>query len=313
MISVCIPVRNDPVEANATIRSVRETAGGQVELIILDDGSDIPLKIDDPDVVFRRINGRAGVGPARHICATMASQYHLFFLDSHMRLPQGWYEKAIAKLESNPDTLWSCSCAVLNENQMDLSKATSIQHGASINFFGPHKKKPQEMQVLEPNWLSAPQHPPDGGEIQCVLGAAYLMPRSLFFRVGGMRMLRDWGVSDIYLSLKVWLAGGECRLARDIVCGHQFRKATSYRSKTANILHNKIMLAMTMFPEDAAKFIVEKLREQVRPETDFKIALNVVREQQPQIEVERAFNDVVFERDLDWFLQKFNLPRFWEG
>jgi len=311
MISVCMTVRNDQEEANATIKSIRDTCGDAVELICVDDGSDKPLKLDDKNVVFRTVHGRAGVGPARHIAATMASRKHLLIIDAHMRFEPGWYEKALERLESSDDTLWGCTCVHLNAENMQMKPENRFYNGATLNFFGPNKNRPNLMQFIEPVWIPQAQHPKNNDVIPCVLGAAYFMPRSLFFKIGGMRMLRHWGSSEPYLSLKVWLAGGECRQMTDVRIGHQFRTATTYTYKISASLYNKLMIAATLFPEDATKFIVEKMRQHAMPAQDFKIAMDLFRNDQSNIEVERVFAERVFTRSLEEFLERFGMPRFW--
>ncbi len=313
MISVLIPTRNDQEECNATIHSIRETAGDRPEVVVLDDGSAVPLTIEDKNVVFKRIHGRAGVGAARHICATMASRENLLIIDSHMRFEPGWHEKACERLKSSPNTLWSCTCVVLTPEQMEISKAVKFKNGASINFFGRNRnpKKAHEMQFIEPVWLPLEHRIEDGGELPCVLGAAYFLPRKLFFQVGGSRMLKQWGSAEPSLSLKVWLSGGDCRLMRDVRIGHQFREKAHFTSKRAALLFNKIMLATTLFPEPAAKFIVDKMREHVPEKNDLQIALKMAMAEQSHIEVERAFHEAVFTRSLEEYLERFGQKRFW--
>ena len=311
MISVCITCRYDQEETNATIRSIRETAGDLPEVVVLDDGSDQPLLLDDKNVVFRTVHGRAGVGPARHIAATMASRKHLLIIDAHMRFEPGWYERALERLESSDDTLWGCTCVHLNAENMQMKPESKTYNGATLNFFGPNKNKPHLMQFIEPVWIPKERHPANNDVIPCVLGAAYFMPRSLFFKIGGMRMLRHWGSSEPYLSLKVWLAGGECRQMTDVRIGHQFRTATTYTYKIAATLYNKLMIAATLFPEDATAFMVAKMRQHALPAQDFKIAMDLFRNDQSNIEIERVFAERVFTRSLEEYLERFGMPRFW--
>lgn len=311
MLSIIVTVRDDQEEANATLKSIRDTCGDEVETIFIDDGSDQPLTLDYPVDVFRRVSGRCGVGGARHLGALLASRENLLVIDSHMRFESGWLPKALAKMKDRPKTVWSCTCVGLNKENMDMAKATKFYNGATILFYGKNANRPDEMQFVEPKWEPADRYK-DGEEIPCVLGASYFMHRDFFFQIGGSNLLRGWGSWESHFSLKAYLAGGECRIMRDVRIGHCFRSATTFTTKKADLLFNKLAVAMTLFPEPASKFIVDRLTEyHASNPLDLNIAKNMMRAEQRHIESTRAFNEAVFVRDLEWYLEKFGQPRFW--
>jgi hypothetical protein len=166
------------------------------------------------------------------------------------------------------------------------------------------------MQFIEAKWLTEPLS--DGAELPCLLGGAYLMRRDWFFQIGGTKLLAQWGSAEPHLSLKSWLAGGDCRLMKSVRVGHQFRDATNYKSKNAALLFNKIAIATTVFPEEAAKFIVDRLTAYYADNpTDLNIAKQMARAEQRHLECERAFNEQVFMHDLNWYLEKFGQKKFW--
>lgn len=311
MLSVVLTCRNDQEEANATLKSIRDTAGDAVETVVVDDGSDVPLTLDHPVDVLRRVSGRCGVGGARHLGALLASRENLLVIDSHMRFEPGWLPKALAKMKDRPKTVWSCTCVGLSKENMDMAKATKFYNGASVLFYGPNSNKPGEMQFVEPKWSPVDRYK-DGEEIPCILGAAYFVPRAFFFQIGGSNLLRGWGSWESHFSLKTYLAGGECRIMRDVRIGHCFRSATTFTTKRADLLYNKLAVAMTVFPEPAAKFIADKLTEyHAKSPVDLNIAKQIVRSEQRYIESTRAFNEQIFVRNLDWYLTRFGQPLFW--
>jgi glycosyltransferase involved in cell wall biosynthesis len=310
MISIVIPVRNDQEEANATIASIRATAGNEPEIVVIDDGSDKPLTLDHDDIVFRRVEGRCGVGGSRHLGSILSSRENILLLDSHCRFEPGWYEEACRRIKDYPQTIWTTTCVGLNAANMDIATSNKFYNGATLNLFGENHNKPEDMQFIEAKWVPGSFYK-DGDEIACLLGGAYFMRRDFFFKIGGSKMLNQWGSSEPHLSLKAWLAGGDCRLMKTVRIGHQFRTATTYTSKRASLLFNKMMIAMTLFPEEAAEFIVRKLEQHTKPTSDLMIAKNLIKGEQRHIECDRAYNQAVFTRDLDWYLEKFKLPRFW--
>ena len=207
MISVIIPCREDAEECAATIRSVRDTAP-EAEVIVIDDGSQVPLAVPG-GVVLRRVYGRAGVAASRHIGATLASNPYLFFLDAHCRLESGWYEHAVERMKSTERTLYCATCLGLTPGNMDIRRPDREYNGASLQFVGKDTAT-GEMQFFEGKWL--PNKIEDNAEMQCVMGACYLIHRRFFFEIGGLRMLHSWGSDEPFLSLKAWMEIGRAHV-----------------------------------------------------------------------------------------------------
>ena len=308
MISIVMTVRNDQDEANKTIQSVRETAGDRVEIVVIDDGSDVPLVLSDGNVTFYRVHGRCGVGPARHLGATLATRPWLLIIDAHMRFEPGWLEIAESRIKDAGNTLYCGTCLGLDRGNMEIKRPNSTYSGASIRFVGPDEKT-GKMQFLEAKWLRGKIE--DNEEIPCVLGACYFIPRSFFFQIGGLRMLSGWGNDEEFLSLKAWMAGGSVRLLKPVRIGHQFRTATTYTTKTAALLRNKVMIATTLFPEAAARRFVELMNLHTQPLGEMQLALKIVKDEQPHIECERAMYQAVFVRTFEEWLERWTVPRFW--
>lgn len=308
MISIVMTVRNDQDEANRTIKSIRDTAGDRVEIVVIDDGSDVPLVLDDQRVAFYRVHGRCGVGPARHLGATIASRPWLLIIDAHMRFEAGWLEIAEARLKEHDRTLFCGTCVGLDRGNMEMSRPNSVYSGAFIRFVGPDEST-GKMQFLEAKWIRSAVA--DNEEIPCVLGACYFIQRSFFFQIGGLRMLTGWGNDEEFLSLKTWLAGGSVRLLKPVRIGHQFRTATTYTTKTAAILRNKLMIAATIFPQPAAERFADLMRLHTQPPGEIALAIQLAKNDQPQIECERAMYNAVFGRSFEGWLDRWTVPRFW--
>jgi len=67
--SIIIPVLNDNEELNLTVESIRKTSPDNVEIIVIDDSSDVPATVKDSRVKLFRFNERRGAGQARHFGA----------------------------------------------------------------------------------------------------------------------------------------------------------------------------------------------------------------------------------------------------
>lgn len=307
MISIIIPCREDAAECAATIQSICDTAGDKAEIIVIDDGSKVPLTVPD-GVLLRRVYGRAGVAASRHIGAVLASNPYLFFLDAHCRLEPGWYEAAVERLESSERTLYCATCLGLTASNMDISRPDRIYNGASLQFVGTDSAT-NEMQFFEGKWLPGPLE--DNAEMQCVMGACYLMPRRFFFEIGGLRLLHSWGSDEPFLSLKAWLAGGSVRYLKPVRVGHQFRKATTYRSKRSALFFNKLACAAALFPDAALQHFSSLMNLHCKPSADLRIAREWLAQEQRHIEVERVLGEAVFTRNLEEWLERWGVPKFW--
>lgn len=121
-LSIIIPVLNDHKEVNATIASIRATAGWQPEIIVIDDCSSPPVILEDKDAILIRNPQRVGAGGSRHIGALQAKGEYLLLLDSHMRFEPGWYEKAIARIAGRDNVVHCGSCMGLDAMDMEIEE-----------------------------------------------------------------------------------------------------------------------------------------------------------------------------------------------
>jgi len=86
LFSICIPVRNDPVNLKRCLSGLSNNDLSDCEILICDDGSTPPLSADnlqDPGVSFTLIR-QVGQGPsaARNHMARLARGTYLFFIDA---------------------------------------------------------------------------------------------------------------------------------------------------------------------------------------------------------------------------------------
>jgi len=94
-LSIVIPVLNDNEEANLTIESIRATSPNDVEIIVVDDCSDTPVKLTDSHAKLIRREQRMGAGNSKHLGVELAKSKHVLLIDSHMRFANDWYEQAM--------------------------------------------------------------------------------------------------------------------------------------------------------------------------------------------------------------------------
>jgi glycosyltransferase involved in cell wall biosynthesis len=300
-LSIVFGSHDEFEETQKTISSIRATSGSEVEIVCVDDSSQVPLSLQDKSCVLIRNETRAGVGPSRHIGVTHATGDFVLLTDCHMRFVSGWYDALMSHVERRETTLFCGSCVALSPTQMDINRATEVYHGASINFYGPDKHHPEKNQVLEGVWLKDREG--DDYPIPCCMGASYAMSREWFFHIGGLRMLRQWGGDEVLLSLKTWLAGGEVRMFKGLRVGHQFREKSHYVSQQWCLIYNAMMIALTCLPLDKAY----RLNRLHQGSTELLVAKQRIEEDSGIIWAERAYLESIRTRSFDWYLKYFGL------
>jgi glycosyltransferase involved in cell wall biosynthesis len=300
-ISVVFPTFNEPLEAIETVKSIRATAGTAVEIVCVDDGDDPPPFANEHGVKYHKTQRRIGSGPARHLAAMLATGTHIVQCDTHVRFAGGWYEALTLHCFDRPHTVHCAKMLALESGAMEFSQHKGAYHGATWCFSGVEGNKPK---IFESVWK--PMEQGDDYELPAVMGSTYCYPRDFYLKLSPHRFLRSFGQEEESLSLKTWLAGGDCRILKDFVIGHKFRtkrERVPYDIPTQSIIYNKIFLIMTCLPTRYQ----EKLIARFPQNTDLRAATALIRNDSHLIEIEREHNEQIFVRSFDWLLQKFGL------
>lgn len=304
-LSVVFPHVNEIDEANATIRSIRETAGNSVEIVVVDDASaNRPTIFGADKVIFNK--ERCGTGPSRHIGAEAATGTHILITDCHMRFKPDWLERftEATRLDILGNNVYCGTCIQLDDDNMDLKKANGSYHGATFNFFGHDKRKPGIIQILESVWLNKKDEP--CYETPSLMGACYFMRRDWYLNLAPHRYLRIWGSEETALALKTWLSGGAVYQVNSIRIGHKFRKNPKklpFSLRVKDVIYNKLFIAFTCLPEEYANALMKKFPR----DTDFNLAYQAIRENWSLIATEQARNRNLFNTSFESLLNRWGL------
>lgn len=294
-LGVVIPVLNDNEEIVETVKSIRATSPeAEVEVIVIDDQSTIPVS-SIPGAIVRRTDRRIGPGAARHMGVEMAQAPYILLLDSHMRFEPGWYEKAMSRIVGRPKTMHNAACLGLDANCMDLAKHKGAYLGADLVF------EDSQHRIFEGVWTN--DKGGDDYELSCVMGANYFIPRDFFLHIGGLAGNRMWGSEEPFLSLKVWLAGGEIRLMREVRIGHKFRNTAPYATPVLFMSYNKLRFMYITLPPALFEYLAKKLEGQ----DGYWEAQAQFEKDKAEIEAERADFQRKAIRSVEWLCEKFNI------
>lgn len=119
--------------------------------------------------------------------------------------------------------------------------------------------------LTEPYWTSIQFHDPKQTPtlpIVCVLGAGYACSKKYWQYLKGLDGLVYYGSDEPYISMKVWMEGGSCKLLNDIVIGHIYRAngRIPYKTEMKFWLYNRLLIVELLFPEQLKKKLLAKVK-----------------------------------------------------
>lgn len=204
MITVIIPTIND-VNLTRTIQNVSENAKGDVEFIIVADGGTAPSIVGVTCIIHAETLGRRiSINKA----ARIANGSHLFILDAHCSMTEGWDEKLLEACEDNTIVV----CAIQDMMPDTWKFRAGVYNHVYLNT-----------EYTEKWWHKAEQ---SIEEMMCFTGCAWLIPKNYFWALDGYdESLGKYGWDGPEWSLKVWLNDeypGRVLLRSDVICGHIF-------------------------------------------------------------------------------------------
>lgn len=252
-LTIIIPFLNEKEEVANTVKSIRKySTNNHVDIILINDASDDGFDYEEVSKKYGTqyiLNkNRIGVAASRDLGVMRSNTPFVMLLDAHMRFYNDlWVDRIINELNSDPKTLLCCQTrglAIL-ENEVIENIERPISFGASIDIY-------DERHFFEHHWLLSQKEKDidlDTICIPCVLGAAYACTKKYWLYLKGLEGLMYYGNDESYISIKVWLEGGRCKLLKDIIVGHIYRDFPPYKIENAPRLYNRLLIAELLLPE----------------------------------------------------------------
>lgn len=248
-LTTCISFLNEGEEIVNTVKSIRDTVGNAVDIVVVNDAStdgyDYEHALKPFNVYYvvnkYRIGSSAGKDKAIQICSTP----YFILLDAHMRFyDSNWVLKIVRELGQNSMQLLCCQTKVLIKDDAGgiVDKGLMGVHGAYLDFDdGDYLPRIRWNGHLLSNKLKKQ-------EIPVVLGATYCSSKQYWEKLRGFQGLCQYGAEEEYISVKAWLEGGGCKFLPDIIVGHIYRKKSPYKTYTLQMMYNRFVGTYTMFP-----------------------------------------------------------------
>ena len=325
-LSIIISYHNEGSEfISETIRQIKETIDVSYEIIIIDDHSNIPLKIRGVKIIRQREN--MGVGQAFDTGVKEAKSDNIFLMGCDIRfIKNQWASRMVKEIKLHPKSLICTSVVHLSAGTpnltFDMSRQNFVYNGATILMaYGK-----EDWNILKAEWLPRESRllkrgielatemlkpynviPSDtvSYEIPCILGAAYGVSKQWYNYIDGFWGHRKWGSLEPYISLKSWLFGGDCLTAPHIETAHIFndtqgRHGTGY----VNLAYNSMLVAWLLFDKDDREWLIRHLR----PHEWVLKAKEMIVCNLPQILGKHKEYKLKTEMTIDEFTKRFNIP-----
>lgn len=305
-LTIILPFLNEGAEVDKTLNSIIEHTKEDVEIILINDCSNdgydymaVSKKYGTKYIVNKE---RCGVAKCRDIGIASSETAYFLLLDAHMRLyDNSWYTILITALKNETKTLFCLQSRVLlNICGIIKESESALAYGAFIEMI------PDKEQFLNVSWNTKNMFSrsiKDSNqivEIPCVLGAGYACNKKYWNSIHGLKGLRNYGLDEQFISLKVWLSGGKCKLLNNVVFGHIYRNNAPYNISSVDIFYNKLFLSKVLLPANYSVQYENYLRDNHSKE--YKECCCILDMNEELISQERSYYEKIRVRSLDDFL-----------
>lgn len=263
--SVLISFLNEGAEVVKTVKSVRDTAGDAVDIIVLNDASTdgypYAAELAPYNVRYHENSERIGSSAGKERCVQLCETPYFLILDAHCRMwTADWLDKAVALMD-RPESETALYCFACSYFFGDIDYPTE-QH--TTGYGGYLHYNVRSLYSAEWNMRNFASHG-KGDEpfrIPVILGANYMCSKKWWDKIGGHKGLRLYGREEAFVSIKTYMAGGSVYCYPAIRTGHKARpnNAFPYPVAMTEIVHNELVIAYVCAPNE----LYEQVRAAIR-------------------------------------------------
>lgn len=212
MVDVVILTWNDGELLQQAVDSALASAGVEVHVTVVDNGSSPAAEVPDDDRVTLIVNdANRGVAPARNQGACAGDSPYVCFLDSDARLL--------------PGTLWELAAPLAEDAAVAMSAPvfTGQPPVASAGAAPTLRRKVARGLNLTSTYRATPQDGP-WWDVDFAIGACQLIRRSAFQSVAGLDGSYFYGPEDVDFCLRLKEAGWRVVQVGSAACHHPARR-----------------------------------------------------------------------------------------
>ncbi len=301
-LTVIIPFLNERDEIRSTLKSMHSFLEDDVDVILINDCSiedyDYECIAAEYGATYVKNEQRKGVAACRDLGVKICRTPFFLLLDGHMRFYDGtWVKTIVAELERSDRVLLCCQTKFLKKSDYGIEENPSMCYGAYVEIMG-------SRNPFAAYWLNSDPEPEvDVMDIPCVLGAAYAGSKRYWHYLKGLEGLCSYGCDEAYISLKVWLEGGRCRLLKRTLIGHIYREKFPYIVDDVDTVYNKLLINELLFSGRIKADIFEEIKRS-NAQIFLKAFERIIKDKS-SIEFLHAYYCNIFTRDLSEII-KYN-------
>lgn len=300
-LTIIIPFLNEKDEIEKTVESILEHSNDNVNIIVINDASDdgydyqsLPNKYP---IQYIENSQRKGVAASRDMGVELCATPYFLLLDAHMRFyDTDWVGTIINLLRENSKYLLCCQTKSLRKNKDNVvheSETRRESFGSAVDLFDSHF-------CFSPRWVFKREDINNDDQIidiPCILGAGYACSKEYWQYLRGLDGLLYYGFDETYISIKVWLSGGRCKLLRNTVIGHIYRDAPPYYTDNYFLWYNRLLINALLVPAEQQKVHLSKMRKG----NFFAQAYRLFRKNDREIAELRKYYDTILTEDFSYF------------
>ena len=242
-VSVIFTAHGEHAYIEKTIKSIYDETPGNFlkEIILVDDASSPPLVeiVGEkfPGVKIIRHEVQQGLIRSKTHGAAVAEGDVIMFLDAHIKAEKDWLPPIFREISENYKRVVVPVIPILDEATWSWLPGSGV--GIKMMFDW----------ALQFDWFE------DGNDLVPVMSGGLLgIHRRWWFESGqydtGMAL---YGAENIEQSIRVWLCGGEIKVARDSRVSHLFRPKFPYAINDTLVMINKVRMVEVWFDEFKTK------------------------------------------------------------
>ena len=168
------------------------------KVIVIDDQSEEPIKIDHPKVHIIRNEIRQGLIRSRDIASKLAQSTTVISIDAHIKVAKNWLPPILDRLSAN----YKCIGVPLTRGLDPKEWKTT----------GPASAKTAWRWNLDFHWAKDDK----SNETPAFAGHCFAFTKKWWQESGGFDTgMEKWGGENIEFSLRTWLCGGSVEIIRD--------------------------------------------------------------------------------------------------
>lgn len=299
-LTIIIPFRNEGIEVYNTVKNVKETSDANIDIILINDGSDDNFDYGNIAQMFhaeyiQHLNGK-GVAASRNEGVLHCKTDFFMFLDAHMRaFTPNWTSILINELKKDMRAVFCCQTVSIDKNGT-ITNPRAKGYGVHIDF----NNLLCDWNNIDPSGMQSVS------KIPCIMGASYASNKRYWNKIHGLNGLRSYGFDEQLISMKTILEGGSCKIIKDIVFGHMFRilKDVPYKIDTVDYVFNQLYIIELFYPIEQKIPFFRWIKSQCE-EQKFNLAVDEIIKIQEEISNEKKYYKELFNNDFH-FLTTFN-------